>query len=208
MGTRDAIPRPRRRTHPRDVAGHPSHRVRIIGGHHRGRAVPVPDVPGLRPTPDRVRETLFNWLGQDLTGVSTLDLYAGTGVLSLEAQSRGAARSVAVDRHPALVRGLQRAAALLAMPGVETHVDDALRYLARETRRFDVVFLDPPFAENPWADLFAALPARMSRNARVYAEAARPLDVPAGFERVRHGRAGGVHYHLFAQPDQAAPAPR
>jgi len=208
MGTRDAIPRPRRRTHARGVAGHPSHRIRIIGGRHRGRAIPVPDVPGLRPTPDRVRETLFNWLGQDLTGVSTLELYAGTGVLSLEAQSRGAARSVAVDRNPVLVRGLQNAAALLAMPALETHVDDALRYLARETRTFDVVFLDPPFTENPWCDLFAALPARLSRSARIYAEAGRPLDAPAGFERLRHGRAGGVHYHLFAQRDQAAPAPR
>jgi 16S rRNA (guanine(966)-N(2))-methyltransferase RsmD len=208
MGTRDAIPRRRRRTPAHGATGHPSHRIRIIGGRHRGRVIAVPDVPGLRPTPDRVRETLFNWLGQDLTGASTLEPYAGTGVLSLEAQSRGAARSVAVDRNAALVRELQRAAALLALPALETHIDDALRFLAKETRAFDVVFLDPPFADDPWRDLFAALPARLSRNGRVYAEAARLLDAPPGFERLRHGRAGGVHYHLFAQREQAAPAPR
>lgn len=174
------------------------HRIRIIGGRHRGRLVPVLDVPGLRPTPDRVRETLFNWLGQDLTGASTLELYAGTGVLSLEAQSRGATSSVAVDRNPALIGALAATADTLGLQGIETHVDDALRYVARERRSFDVVFVDPPFAENPWEPLLAALRERLAPNARIYAEAARELPVPAGFECLRHGRAGNVHYHLLA----------
>jgi len=182
--------------------------VRIIGGRHRGRPIAVPDVPGLRPTPDRVRETLFNWLGQDLTGASTLDLYAGTGALSLEAQSRGAASSVAVDRNPALIRVLKATAGALDLPGIETHVDDALRYLARERRLFDVVFLDPPFADDPWERLLAALPARLAPGARIYAEAARELRAPAGFERLRHGRAGNVHYHLLALDGSVSVAPR
>ena len=83
-----------------------ANRVRIIGGHFRGRVIRFPAAAGLRPTPDRVRETLFNWLGQDLTGLRTLDLYAGSGALTLEALSRGAEHAVAVDRNPALVRAL------------------------------------------------------------------------------------------------------
>jgi 16S rRNA (guanine966-N2)-methyltransferase len=179
-----------------------AHRVRIIGGRHRGRHVPVPTVAGVRPTPDRVRETLFNWLGQDLTGAATLDLYAGTGVLSLEAQSRGAGRSVAVDRNPALIRALRNTAEAIGIAGIETHVGEALRYLAAEPRTFDVVFVDPPFADDPWEALFAALAARLAPDGRVYAEAGRELTPPAQFELVRHARAGHVHYHLLARKDR------
>jgi 16S rRNA (guanine966-N2)-methyltransferase len=181
----------------------PPHRIRIIGGRHRGRHVRVPDVEGLRPTPDRVRETLFNWLGQDLTGAATLDLYAGSGVLTLEALSRGATLAVAVDRHPGLVRALGAAAQTVQATGIETHVDDALRYLARETRVFDVVFLDPPFADDPWPALFAALSRVVAPRGRVYAEAGRALEPPPSWRTVRHARAGQVHYHLLAP----APAP-
>ena len=184
-----------------------THRVRIIGGRHRGRPIPLLDIPGLRPTPDRVRETLFNWLGQDLSGMSTLDPYAGSGALTLEAQSRGAARSVAVDRNPALIRALATTAQTFGITGIETRVGDALRYLATEARTFDVVFLDPPFADDPWAQLFALLPDRLAPGGRVYAETPRLLDAPAGFELLRHGRAGSVHYHLLAY-QAIAPAPR
>jgi 16S rRNA (guanine966-N2)-methyltransferase len=185
---------------------HPAHRVRIIGGRHRGRRVPVLDAAGLRPTPDRVRETLFNWLGQDLTGKSTLDLYAGTGVLTLEAQSRGASTSVAVERNPALVRALDRTAASFGAAGVETHADDAVRFLDRDARRFDVVFLDPPFRDDPWQALFARLPPHLAPGARVYAEGARALEAPAGWVLLRGERAGAVHYHLLAlETDRGAP---
>ena len=178
------------------------HRVRIIGGRHRGRQIRVPDVEGVRPTPDRVRETLFNWLGQDLTGATTLDLYAGTGVLSLEAQSRGAARSVAVDRNPALLHALRRSADAIGITGIETHAGEALRYLAAEPRKFDVVFVDPPFADDPWDALFALLAPRVAADGRVYAEAGRALAPPAQFELLRHARAGNVHYHLLALKDR------
>ncbi len=145
-----------------------------------------------------MRETLFNWLGQDLAGRSTLDLYAGTGALTFEAQSRGAIVSVAVDRNPVLVRSLREAARTIGFDGVEAHVDDALRFLEREARRFDVVFLDPPFADDPWQALFARLPDRLAPGGCVYAEAAHELALPSGWEALRHERAGAVHYHLIA----------
>ena len=174
------------------------HRVRIIGGRHRGRQIPVADAAGLRPTPDRVRETLFNWLGQDLSGRSTLDLFAGTGVLTLEALSRGAARAVAVDRNAALVRALDALAGRIGDLPLETHVADALRFVGRERRHFDVVFLDPPFGDDPWDALLLAVGPRLTQDARVYAEAGRRL-APRGFDVLRHATAGAVHYHLLAR---------
>jgi 16S rRNA (guanine966-N2)-methyltransferase len=179
------------------------HRIRIIGGAHRGRQIPVAAVAGLRPTPDRVRETLFNWLGQDLTGASTLELYAGTGVLSLEALSRGAARAVAVDRNPALVAALTAIAAKIGIAGLEARTADALSYLRTERRPFDVVFLDPPFAEDPWQALFSAVEPLIGAHSFIYAEASRPIVPPPALEVVRRARAGGVHYHLLAR---SAPA--
>lgn len=177
--------------------------VRIIGGLHRGRRIAVSRAPGLRPTPDRVRETLFNWLGQDLAGAATLELYAGTGVLTLEAQSRGAALSVAVDRQSGLIRDLAAAARAIGITGLETHVGDALAFVKRERRLFDVVFLDPPFAEDPWSGLFEAVAARLTGQGRIYAEAGRRLTPPPALEVIRHSRAGNVHYHLLARAQPA-----
>ena len=181
-----------------------SHRVRIIGGVHRGRQIRVPDAPGARPTPDRVRETLFNWLGQDLAGATTLDLYTGTGALTLEAQSRGAKLSVAIDRNPALIRTLQDVAQAIGIAGIETHVDEALRFLAHDSRAFDVIFLDPPFADDPWSALFSALPNLLAEKGCVYAELGRRLEAPPAWQLLRYGRAGQVHYHLFALLDAAS----
>lgn len=174
-----------------------THRLRIIGGTHRGRIVRFADAPGLRPTPDRVRETLFNWLGQDLSGRATLEPYAGSGVLSLEALSRGAACAVAIDRNAALVRNLRDNASALSLDTLETLCGDALALLARETRRFDVIFLDPPFAEDPWPALLPLCAPRLAEGGFIYAEAARKLALPATLALHRHGRAGQVHYHLL-----------
>ena len=183
-------------------------RVRIIGGRHRGRVIRFPPVADLRPTPDRVRETLFNWLGQDLTGRRTLDLFCGTGVLSLEALSRGAALAVAVDRNPALIRALEATAAEIRIAGLETHVADAESLLTRESRNFDVVFLDPPFDSDPWHSLLPRAVAVLAAQGLVYAEAPRALDPPAGAVLWRHAKAGQVHYHLMRMdlPVTAAPA--
>jgi 16S rRNA (guanine966-N2)-methyltransferase len=171
--------------------------VRLIGGAHRGRVLRFPDAPGLRPTPDRVRETLFNWLGQDLTGAATLDLFAGTGALSLEALSRGARLAVAVDSSKPLVAALTASAAAMGLSGLEAHCADAFAWLTREVRQFDVIFLDPPFASDPWQALLPRCLARMAPDGWLYAEAGSALAAVPGLALHRQGKAGQVHYHLF-----------
>jgi 16S rRNA (guanine966-N2)-methyltransferase len=175
----------------------PANALRIIGGRWRGRRLRFPESPELRPTPDRVRETLFNWLGQDLTGRTTLDPFAGSGALSLEALSRGATLAVAVDRDPGLVRALEATGATLGASGLEAHCDDALAYLARERRRFDVVFLDPPFADDDWARLLRAVSMRLAEEGTIYVEARTQIEAPEGLGLWRHDKAGRVHYHLL-----------
>jgi 16S rRNA (guanine966-N2)-methyltransferase len=177
----------------------PANRVRIIGGRFRGRIVRFPAEPGLRPTPDRVRETLFNWLGQDLSECSTLDLFAGTGALSLEALSRGAVRAVAVDRNAALVRALAATARGFGATGLEAHVADARAWLARDASRYEVIFCDPPFATDPWGWLLEAAALRLAPGGFIYAEAGRTLEAPQRLSIVRSDRAGHVHYHLLAR---------
>jgi 16S rRNA (guanine966-N2)-methyltransferase len=179
----------------------PANRVRIIGGRLRGRVVRFPAEPGLRPTPDRVRETLFNWLGQRLDDQVTLELFAGTGVLSLEALSRGAARAVAIDRNAALVRALAATANAFDEANLEAHVADARAWLARDDGLYDVVFLDPPFDSDPWAWLLDAAGARLAPGGRIYAEAGAPLAVPAALRMLRRDKAGHVHYHLLARAE-------
>jgi 16S rRNA (guanine966-N2)-methyltransferase len=179
----------------------PANRVRIIGGRLRGRVVRFPPEPGLRPTPDRVRETLFNWLGQHLDDQATLEPFAGTGVLSLEALSRGARRAVAIDRNPALVRALTATAKAFEARGLEAHVADARAWLARDAGVYDVVFLDPPFDSDPWTWLFDAVSTRLADGGRIYAEAGAPLAPPATLRLLRHDKAGHVHYHLLARAD-------
>ncbi len=178
------------------------HRVRIIGGRHRGRQVPVVAAPGLRPTPDRVRETLFNWLGQDLSGATTLELYAGTGVLTLEALSRGAALSVAVDRNPALIRALAAIAraSSASRPSRRTSTT-RFAFIRAERRRFDVVFLDPPFAEDPWRDALRRDRRRAWRP--VASSTPRRVDcsqAPPAFE-IDPARAGGERALSSARAD-------
>ena len=181
-----------------------AHRVRIIGGRFRGRVIRLPRAVGLRPTPDRVRETLFNWLGQDLTDLAVLDLYAGSGALSLEALSRGAASAVAVERDPAVARAIAGTGESFGASGLEVVVAEARAWLARDTRRFDVIFADPPFAEDPWAWLLPACEAHLAPAGFVYAEAPRALAPPPPLAVHRHAKAGHVHYHLLRREDAAA----
>ncbi|WP_148714250.1 16S rRNA (guanine(966)-N(2))-methyltransferase RsmD [Chitinolyticbacter meiyuanensis] len=170
--------------------------LRIVGGEYRRRVLRFPDSEGLRPTPDRVRETLFNWLGQDLTGKSCLDLFAGSGALGFEAASRNARRVVMVEQaravHAALVANRQ----LLGAKHIELANADALPWLARCNDRFDVVLLDPPFASDLLARTLAILPERLAEGALVYCETADWPDL-AGWERLREGKAGQVHYGLL-----------
>jgi 16S rRNA (guanine966-N2)-methyltransferase len=172
-------------------------RVRIIGGLWRGQRIAVPARPELRPTPDRVRETLFNWLGQRLEGLRCLDLFAGSGALGFEAASRGAARVVMVERDRAAAAALARTRAALGAAAVEIVRADALAWLARARERFDVVFLDPPFRHNAVPMLLARLAPVLARGARVYVEAPAPVGAVAPWRELRRGAAGQVSYQLL-----------
>ncbi len=167
----------------------------------------LPRAEALRPTPDRVRETLFNWLGQDLAELATLDLYAGSGALSLEALSRGAARAVAVERNPAVARAIARTAEEFGATGLEVAVADARAWLARADGNFDVIFADPPFAEDPWPWLLPACEAHLAPGGVVYAEAPRALVPPPPLAVHRHAKAGHVHYHLLRRDPAAVRTP-
>ena len=172
--------------------------MRIIAGDWRSRVIEVPARPGLRPTPDRVRETLFNWLGQRLDGCACLDLYAGSGALGFEAASRGARRVVMVESDHAVLVALRRSRELLAAHDVEIVAGDASAYLAGGGARFDVVFLDPPFRQNALPALLGALPPRLAAGARVYLEAAQPVAVPESWRELKRARAGQVSVQLLA----------
>ncbi len=179
--------------------------IRIIGGQWRSRRLPVPLAEGLRPTPDRVRETLFNWLTPYLPGARCLDLFAGTGALCLEALSRGAASVVMVERSPAVAECLRRNLATLGAANADVVCADARAFLEGASRPFDIVFLDPPFRSDLIAHCSALLEPRgwVRPGSLVYVEAPRqlePLPVPAHWERVRSKRAGEVAYHLARVP--------
>ena len=170
--------------------------LRIVGGKFRSRRLRVAKRPGLRPTPDRVRETLFNWLGQDLSGLACLDLFAGSGALGFEAASRGAARVVLVERDRVAAAELERGKSALGAAQVEIVRGDATAYLAAARERFDVVFLDPPFRGNVLPALLGTLAPRLKRSARIYIESESPVDAE-GWEELRRGKAGQVSYQLL-----------
>ena len=183
--------------------------VRIIGGEWRRRVLRFPDAEGLRPTPDRVRETLFNWLGQDLSGLSCLDLFAGSGALGFEAASRGAARVVLVEQSARVAASLQANAHLLgAQERVEIVQADAVKFASSRgaaTPRFDVLFLDPPYNRG-WIDrLVPILPGLLADDGVLYVEAESALKSCGAWHTVREGKAGQVFYHLMrnGSPDGA-----
>jgi len=184
----------------REKAREKAGKIRIIAGHWRGRKLAVPDRPGLRPTGDRVRETLFNWLGQWLDGKACLDLFAGSGALGFEAASRGAARVVMVENDRDAFAALDEAKAMLQAGTVELRFGDAFRYLESATERFDVVFLDPPFGQNALAPVLERLPARLNPGGRVYVEADAPVEGGEAWREVKRARAGQVSYQLLEKP--------
>jgi len=173
-----------------------SNTVRIIGGEYRSRVLHFPDLPGLRPTPDRVRETLFNWLGQRLDGLVCLDAFAGSGALGFEAASRGAARVVMLEQergaHEALLKNVQA----LALSGVEVLRRDAQSYLAGPGEAYDLIFLDPPFAGDLLPAILPLAATRLAPDGRIYAEARTTL-ASQGMTVLRQGRAGQSHFCLL-----------
>lgn len=181
--------------------------VRLVGGRWRRSKLPVADRPGLRPTPDRVRETLFNWLGQDLSGWRCLDAFAGSGALGFEAASRGAAEVLLLERDAALVRSLRESAQRLQAgdgglpPSLQVQQADALAWMAKAVPASrELVLLDPPFDAGLTLPAIAAALPLLVDGGWLYVEAAQTLSVaslPPGLALWRQGRAGMVHYHLL-----------
>lgn len=167
------------------------------------------DTPGLRPTPDRVRETLFNWIAHlwddDLASRRVLDLFAGTGALGLEAASRGAGHVTLVEPDRRALTALHQIRDKLAAHQVEIVGDKAGSFLARHSRAdFDLVFLDPPFGENWLEKIWPAACKVLAPGGLIYVESDTPFAAPPGFTHVRQAKAGAVHYHLLRslEPDE------
>lgn len=152
----------------------------------------------MRPTPDRVRETLFNWLGQTLYGRSCLDLFAGSGALGFEATSRGAERVVMVEKNPAVSRVLQDNVKKLACSNVVVHCQDGLEFVLRDAQRYDVIFADPPFQSDYLPRLLEILPQRLNENGMLYVESGAAIEVAQPWQILKSGRAGQVHYQLLS----------
>ena len=176
---------------PKAKHGKHINQIRIIGGQLRGRKIQFPNVEGLRPTPDSVRERLFNWLGQDLTGRVVLDLFAGSGALGFESVSRCARQVILCDTSLGVVQNLRRHSQLFQIKDkIQIYQQDGLKYLAQTSLRVDVVFLDPPFAWQNWVELFELLKNNLNPNAYVYVEVSRVPEIPDDWMIVRDGKAG------------------
>ena len=172
-------------------------RVRIIGGSHRRRWIAFHDEEGLRPTPDRVRETLFNWLGQNLDGKRCLDLFAGSGALGFEAFSRGAAAVVMVEKNRSAFRALQENSKKLASDNTTLHCEDGLEFVRRSAGRYDVIFLDPPFQSDYLLKVLPLLTDRLTEDGVVYVESGELFQPVPPWQVVKHARAGRVFYQLL-----------
>ena len=186
----------------------PAREVRIIGGDWKRSKLAVADSPGLRPTPDRVRETLFNWLGQDLSGWRCLDAFAGSGVLGFEAASRGATEVVLLEREHRLMRYLLDARQRLNATQLRVQNADALAWMARcAPGSFELVFLDPPFDTPLLAPALEAAARIVVPQGFVYVESghasAPEPTAAAGLEPYREGRAGAVHFRLLRRANSS-----
>ena len=183
------------------------HEVRIIGGQWKRSKLPVADAPGLRPTPDRVRETLFNWLGQDLDGCRCLDAFAGSGALGFEAASRGATQVTLIERDSKLVRGLRATQERLKADMVRIETADALAWMARSAPQgFELVFIDPPFDAEVFVPALKAAARLVVPGGFIYLEADRsfggdPVLAEQGLRMHRQGKAGAVHFHLIERSE-------
>ena len=188
----------------------PPGEIRIIGGLYKRSKLLVPDKPGLRPTPDRVRETLFNWLGQDLTGWRCADVFAGTGALGLEAASRGAVEVLLCEQDPALVTQLKTVQARLKADTVRVERGDGVSALRRlDAGSMQLVFIDPPFESNQFEPALKAAAQAISPTGLVYLEAPRAWTdeelLPLGLKVHRSAKAGAVHFHLLASNEPPQP---
>ncbi len=172
-------------------------RLRIIGGEWRSRIIEFTEAEGLRPTPDRVRETLFNWLGQTLHGKTCLDLFAGSGALGFEALSRGAEQVVMVDAARSAILALEENATKLSAQNLQIVQGDALQYAKSEGQRYDIIFLDPPYKLRLLPLLLPLLPSLMKPGALVYVENDGKLAFDAPWHMAKNSRAGHVYFGLI-----------
>jgi 16S rRNA (guanine966-N2)-methyltransferase len=179
----------------------PPGKLRIVAGSLRGSKLAVPDQPGLRPTPDRVRETLFNWLAPIIEGARCLDLFAGTGALGIEAISRGAVFATFVESDRALARAIEENLARLKVENARVVATDATAWLGGTAQPFDLVFLDPPFASELWNESAERLESRgwLAPGAWIYVEspADAALELPPSWQPHREGQAGSVRFALY-----------
>ncbi|MFG6668376.1 16S rRNA (guanine(966)-N(2))-methyltransferase RsmD [Halomonas sp. HNIBRBA4712] len=192
--------RPSRKTAVSGGASRAAGKLRIIGGDYRRRQLPVLDHPGLRPTPDRVRETLFNWLGPSLLGKRALDLFAGSGALGIEALSRGALEATFVELTPRVAALIEQNLATLGADNARVVTRDANAFLAGTPSAFDLVFLDPPFKKGLAAPCCEALERGwLAPEAFIYLETERELDarVPAHWQLYRETSAGETSARLY-----------
>lgn len=174
--------------------------IRIIGGQYRGKKLPFPDIEGLRPTPDRVKETLFNWLMHDIRGARCLDAFAGSGGLAFEAYSRGAGRVVLVEASLAAYSNLKQIADSFHSDKISVIHAQAAHYFQNSTECFDLIFLDPPFSKNylPQCLEFLAHSSLLAPGGLVYLESAAKIHPSTDYWQERKGKqAGQVHYHLY-----------
>lgn len=180
--------------------------VRINAGTWRSRLIKFPDAEGLRPTPERVRQTLFNWLGQDLSGLRCLDLFAGTGVMGFEALSRGATAVTMVEKASAACAALHANKTLLKATAANIVQQDALQFLAQNRQAYQLIFLDPPYHKDWLAQVMPQLVSCLAADGWLYVEAEFALDAAqqgesqpflAGWQVIKQSKAGNVFYHLL-----------
>ena len=171
--------------------------VRISAGEWRSRLLKFPDVEGLRPTPDRVRQTAFNWLGQDMHGLNCLDLFAGTGVMGFEALSRGAKHAVLIEKSRPAYQALMDNQLQLKATKAKILNTDALQFLGQVSEKFDVVFVDPPYQQGLVDKVLPLLKNILAEDALVYVEAEFAIESGADWQVLKHGKAGNVFYHLI-----------
>ena len=172
-------------------------KVRVIGGKWRGRVISFPSNIALRPTPNRVRETVFNWLGQDMSGKVCLDLFAGSGAMGIEAVSRGSEHVVMVESDRKVYSVLQSCLQKLPADQIELLMMDALKFIISDQRLFDVIFLDPPYQLELLPKVLNLLPSHLTQDGLIYLETGNSFEPNEDWSVWRGSQAGRVHYQLL-----------
>lgn len=180
------------------MPNNPKHlnKIRIIAGSHRSRWIKFPDVHGLRPTSEFIREKVFNWLGPRLDGKKVLDLFAGSGIFAFESASRGAGYVVVIEHDTRAYNEIKHNRSTLGLLDVCPMQQNAPHYLQNSQEKFDVIFLDPPYGYQNWDTLLELLPYRLNGEGRAYIESNRPMGFPNTLTMLKQGKNGKSYYYL------------